>query len=301
MRMRRFPENFHWQIARSICLFCAVAILGASIASAQHKSNRLRPRYLSNSPPDPERGREILAHFHSLGIAGDYYLQFDLEILPRRGKKSVVPGQMWGARGFSGTMFRTHIENVETHSTDRVVAHNGPNPRAWRYEPDGEETKVTEFDDDSIMDSIGGTGLTMFELQRPFEYWPNFVYEGTTEVRGRAVHAFLMYPPDSFAEKHPDVGGVRMHLDANFHALMQAVVLDAAAEPSRKFTVMDLKKLGNQWIPKSIDIRDEKTRDKVRFKVTAAALDLDFASQLFDPESLDVSIDPPSGVKRLGW
>ena len=301
MRMRRFPKYFNRQIVRSICLFCAVAVFGVSLASAQHKSNRLRPRYLSNSPPDPERGREILTHFRSLGVAGDYYLEFNLEILPRRGKKSDVPGRMWGSRQINGPVFRADIGNSSNGPIDRVVAHNGPDSHSWRYSTEREQAAVTEFDDRTMMESIGGTGLTMFELQRPFEHWPNFVYEGTTEVRGRAVHAFLMYPPDSFAAIHPDIGGVRLHLDANFHALMQAVVLDAEETPIRKLTVMDLKKLGDPWIPKSIDVRDEKTRDKVRFKVTAAALDLDFASQLFDPESLRVEIAPPADVQPLGW
>lgn len=299
--MKRFPQNLSKQVARAVCFFCAAALMIQSVAEAQHKSNRLRPRYLSNSPPDPERGREVLTHFRNLGIAGDYYLEFDLEILPRRGKKFDVPGQMWGSRHITGPVFRADIGDASSGPIDRVVAHNGSAPRSWHYSTSSEVSSAIEFNDRTIMDPIGGTGLTMFELQRPFEHWPNFVYEGTTEVRGRAVHAFLMYPPDSFTEMHPGIGGVRMHLDANFHALIQAVVLDAEEEPSRKLTVMDLKKLGDQWIPKAIDIRDEKTRDKIRFKVTGATLDLDFSPQLFAPESLTVLIEPPANVQKLRW
>lgn len=301
MRMKRFPHIFPKQVARAVCFFCATVLLSQTVLTAQHKSNRLRPRYLSNSPPDPERGREILANARSIGLPGDYFFEFDLEVLPRRGARSVLPGKMWGSRNEFGPTFRADLGTLDDANSERVLAQNGRNPRSWRYVIGEAGAGVIEFDDATIMDSIGGTGLTMFELQMPFVYWADYIYEGTTEVRGRAVHAFLMYPPESFAAVHPHIAGVRLHLDASFHALMQAVILGKAEEPSRKLTVMDLKKLGKQWIIKSIDVRDEKTRDKVRFKVTGAALDLDFSPQLFAPESLSVPIDSPADVQKLRW
>lgn len=297
--MPRDHKAFPRQIVRTICLFCALLIAGQSIGFAQHKANRLRPRYLSNSAPDPERGREILANFRNLGLAGDYFLEFDLEVLPRRGKRTVVPGRMWGSRNEEGAVFRAEVNPSDPLKEERLLAQNGPGPQAWRFT---ENERVSELDVTALLDPIGDTGLiTMFELQMPFIYWPDHIYEGTTEVRGRAVHAFLMYPPESFAAAHPDIAGVRLHLDANFHALMQAVILDETESPRRKLTVLDLKKLGDQWIVKSIDVRDETTRDKVRFKVTAAALDLEFSPQLFSPEFLPVRVDPPVAVQSLGW
>lgn len=299
--MKRFPHNFPKQVARAVCFFCAAVLLSQTVLNAQHKSNRLRPRYLSNSPPDPERGREVLENSRSIGLPGDYFFEFDLEVLPRRGARSVLSGKMWGSRNEIGPTFRADLGTLDDANSERVLAQNGRNPRSWRYVTGEAGAEITEFDDATIMDSIGGTGLTMFELQMPFVYWPDYVYEGTTEVRGRAVHAFLMYPPESFAAVHPHIAGVRLHLDANFHALMQAVILDETEEPSRKLTVLDLKKLGKQWIIKSIDMRDEKTRDKIRFKVTGAALDLDFSPQLFAPESLRVPIEAPADVQKLRW
>jgi hypothetical protein len=80
---------------------------------------------------------------------------------------------------------------------------------------------------------------------------------------------------------------------------MQAVVLDANERPRRTMTVLDLKKVGDQWIVKSIDLRDERTRDKTRFRVTGVALDLDFSPALFDPEFLDTAITPPPRIERI--
>lgn len=299
--MPRLRHPFYRQTAGAVCLFLAGLLLSANIADAQHKGNRLKPRYLSNTPPDPERGHEIMAQFRSLGLPGGYYLEFELQILPRTGKRSAVSGQMWGTHQVSGPAFRTELRNAADVLVDRLLGHNGPKPQSWRWIDTLPEPMVKEQTAETLLDPIGGTGLSMFELQMPFIHWNDFVYEGTDQVRGRAVQAFLMYPPADFAEAHPDIHGVRLHLDAKFSALMQAVFLGADETPVRKLSVLDLKKLGDQWIVKTIDVRDEQTRDKVRFKVTAAALDLDFAPGLFEPSALLYSVDRPDGVERLPW
>ena len=72
--MKRFPHIFPKQVTRAVCFFCATVLLSQTVLTAQHKSNRLRPRYLSNSPPDPERGREILANAPQHRFAGRLFL-----------------------------------------------------------------------------------------------------------------------------------------------------------------------------------------------------------------------------------
>lgn len=304
--MQRSPATLSRQAVRTACFFCAALISVLTVlpssAHAQQKGNRLRPRYLSNEAPDQARGVEVMREFRQLGMPGDYFLEFELQVLPRRGEASTVSGRMWGSRNLTGPVFRADLRSSRdaVSPMDSLLGQNGPSPEAWRYQPEiGGGGILQTLSADTILDSVGGTGLSMFELQMPFIYWNDFVYEGVTRVRGRSVHAFLMYPPDDFAAAHPEVAGVRLHLDAQFNALMQAVVLDANEQPERKLTVLDLKKLGDQWIVKSIDVRDEKTRDKVRFEVIGAALNLHFASGLFAPEALRQPLVPPSGVERL--
>ena len=48
----------------------------------------------------------------------------------------------------------------------------------------------------------------------------------------------------------------------------------------KTLSILDLKKIGDQWIVKSVDFRDETTRNKTRFAVTAAALNQNFPSAL---------------------
>jgi hypothetical protein len=149
------------------------------------------------------------------------------------------------------------------------------------------------------LDPLAGSHATPFDLQMPFVHWPEHVFEGVTRIRGRTAHAFLLYPPDNFAAAHPTIGGVRIYLDLQFHALMQAVVLDQNEEPLRSLTVLDLKKVGDQWIVKSIDVRDDATRDKTRFRVTGAALELEFSAGLFTPEALEQPVAAPERVERF--
>ncbi|MCF3650202.1 hypothetical protein [Synoicihabitans lomoniglobus] len=241
-----------------------------------------------------------MATFRGLGLPGDYFLEFDLEVLPRKGERSVVTGRMWGSRTIQGPVFRASINApVDGAESEVLLGQNGPESAAWRYQADEPTAQVERLSAAQLLDPIGATNLSMFELQMPFVYWDDFVYEGVTKVRGRAVHAFLMYPPAEFAAAHDHIAGVRLHLDAQFNALVQAVILDADEQPQRKLTVLDLKKLGDQWIVKSIDVREEATRDKVRFEVTGAALDLDFAPGLFAPAALSDAVRSPARVERF--
>jgi hypothetical protein len=61
----------------------------------------------------------------------------------------------------------------------------------------------------------------------------------------------------------------------------------------RTLSLVDLKKIGDQYIVKSIDLRNDLTRDKTRFQVTAAALGLTFASAVFEPARLGEDIKSP--------
>ena len=239
-----------------------------------------------------------MATFRRLGLPGDYFLEFNLEVLPRRGERSVVPGRMWGSRNALGPVSRVDLAATATTPRTQLITQNGPEPEAWRY-LDDEGGAVNALGPEAMMDDLAGTGLHLFELQMPFIHWADYVFEGVTRIRGRTVHAFLMYPPDSFTDAHPEIAAVRLHLDVTFHALMQAVVLGEGEAPLRKLTVLDLKKLGEQWIVKSIDVRDEVTRDKVQFEVTGAALGLDFSPQLFAPAELVHPLQSPASVDRF--
>lgn len=279
------------QIACAVCLSCLIALP----VFAQPRGNRLLPRYVTAGPPDQAEGRRVLEEFRQLGLSGDYYLEFVLEILPRRGERTTVPGRLWGTRTHDGPLTRLALDPA-TGSDVRLLVRNGPDAQVWRWTPG---TGAAPMPLEDVLDPLVGSHATPFDLQMPFIHWPEFVFEGATRIRGRIAHAFLLYPTEDFAAAHPNVGGVRIYLDLQFHALMQAVVLDNNEQPLRTLTVLDLKKVEDQWIVKSIDIRNDATRDKTRFRVTGASLGVDFSAGLFTPDALADPVTPPNRVERF--
>ena len=279
------------QVAWAACLLFWLNPLGA-----QQKSNRLLPRYLTVGTPDQEAGGKRLAAWRAQGIGGDYFLSFDLETLPRRGPGRTIPGQWWGTQTTMGPLSRVHL-TVAEGKFERWLVQNGVEPRVWRQS--AEETSANLLPIDAWFNPIAGTNLSAFDLEMPFTYWTDWTYEGVTRVRGRAAHAFLLYAPADLIAAHPDIAGVRVFLDDQFDALLQATQLNADEKPIKTMTVLDLKRLNDQWIVKSVEVRDEVTRDKTRFVVNGAKLGLSFTSGLFAPAALGQPVKAPDGIESF--
>jgi hypothetical protein len=294
---------FSRQAGMLACLVVFCAALLPTEVDAQSRRYRPPARYIQLREPDQAAGRKILEEFRELGLAGDYYLEFDLRVLPRRGDTRVVTGgRLWGSRNDQGPVSRIELPVVEGASVRRLVVQNGPNGKIW-VAPDNAVLEAPgALDPKALFEPLSGTGLTAFDLQMPYLYWSDFVFEGLAPVRGRPAHVFLMYPPDAIAALKPELAGVRVFLDTQFGALVQSQQIGAEERVLKTLSVLDLKKIDDQWMVKTIDVRDETTRDKTQFMVTGAALGLDFSAMLFEPASLSETITPPpsSRIRRLG-
>ena len=285
-----------------LVVFCATLLP----AEAEAQSRRYRPpaRYVQFGKPDQAEGRKILENFRQQGIAGDYYLEFDLRVLPRRGDTRVVTGgRLWGSRNDTGPVSRVELPAADSTPVRRLLVQNGARGAVWVSPASaGLPAAGGVLDTAALFTPLAGTGLTPFDLQMPYLYWSDFVFEGVAPVRGRPAHVFLLYPPDDIAALKPELTGVRVYLDTQFGALVQSQQIGADERVLKSLTVLDLKKVDDQWMVKTIDLRDEITRDKTQFVVTGAALGLDFSGVLFEPASLAEGIAPPPAnrVRRLG-
>lgn len=231
---------------------------------------------------DQAEGARLLADFRkNSGIAGDYWLAFELRVMPREGAERVVTGTLFGTRGVSGPLSRANVGG------QRWLIESGPKPAAWLAAEDGAARELGATEGAL---ALADTGVTVFELQMPFLYWTDFTYEGEARVRGRPTHSFVLRPPAG----QPVPAGltaVRVLLDVQFEALVQADELGASGTVEKTISLLDLKKVGEQWLVKAIDVRDARTRSKTRFSVTAAALGLSWPIALFGPDSL--AAEPP--------
>ena len=222
-------------------------------------------------------GARILADFQGAGIAGDYWLSFELRVLPRKGTERSVTGTLLGARGPSGPLSRLTLPG------ERWLIESGPHPSAW-LAADGAAPRLLAAGESA--QAVAGTDVTVFELQMPFLYWTDFTYEGVAQMRSRPTHSFVLRPPAGQPVPVAGLTGVRVFLDAEFRQLVQAEELGSGGVVVKTITLLDLKKVGEQWMMKAIDVRNHRTRDKTRFAITAAALGLDLPLAVFSPDNL---------------
>jgi hypothetical protein len=297
---------------------------GLALAAQAQPRFLPQPEYGHFGAPDQAEGRRVLEDFRAKGtegIAGDYFLEFELHVLPRRGDERVLAGQLWGTRNDQGPLSRVAIVTDAAKKTElHLLVQNGPAPAGWSWdgsdvaEPHDRLGALSRFDklkalSKSIGSSngpldvaalfapVGGTNLTAFDLQRPFLYWPDFDYQGLVRMRGRPTHQFLLQPPKDFAEKYPALKGVRVFLDTEFNALVQVELVGHDGQTLKTISLLELKHIGDKWIPKTIDVRDETTRDKTRFLVKGAALGLKLPGEMFAPAQLAGTVDPPDATK----
>jgi hypothetical protein len=239
--------------------------------------------------PDAAGARELLARFRAAGISGDYYLEFELQALPRRGEARIYRGRLWGSRNEQGAI--TRIELLEASGQKvRWLLQNGAAPGIWNCRA-GQVSALPEKA--ALAPLIEGVELSPFDLLMPYLYWPDFQLTRIERVRGRPAHEFVFRPPATFSLIHPEITGVRAFLDTQFNALMQAERLGANGQVLTTLALGELKKIGEQWMVKSVDLRHEMTREKTRFLVTAVALNLEFAPALFEPGRLSDEVPAP--------
>ena len=82
--------------------------------------------------PDQEKGREVLESFRGMGIQGDYYLQVELKVRPRRGDEIVFSGRLWGSRSYLGPVSRVELKDQDGQ-VRRYLLQNGSEPTVWSW------------------------------------------------------------------------------------------------------------------------------------------------------------------------
>jgi hypothetical protein len=291
-RFRRGPRAASgWMAAALAAVF---GVLAGSDVRAQSKRVRPPPDYVQLAPPDQAEGRTILESFRRSDQGGDCHLEFVLRVMPRRGEERRVAGRLWQRAGADGVARRVELRAGETADSPvllRLLLRGGADSGLWGWRPGA--AAAERLAGPAMFGSLAGTEITPFDLQMPFLEWRESAYEGLKKVRGRPTHAFLLYPPDDVVRARPDLVAVRIFIDAQFQALVQVEHLGEGARALRSVHVNDLKRLGERWMVKSLDVRDDATRNKTRLLMVGAALDAEFAEALFTPEELSSAILPP--------
>lgn len=248
---------------------------------------RVPPNMQAPDQLDPEKGIEVLERLRSTGPAGDVIFRFQLLHQPYRGDEVRHEGLLAGTWRSGFPQNRIEIPATAAHEAVRLLQWNSPSPQFWRAEfTRGGDAQPRLLSGEELLEPLlPEVTFSPFELQMPFIYWNDYVYEGSERVKGRPAHFFLLYPPsDDPAYAH--LGAVRAVIDADFNVILRAEILDPEGQALKTIKVQSFKKVDEQWIVKRIDLVDEVTRDRTRFEVTAAAVGLALDASWFEPASL---------------
>ncbi|MEM9226580.1 MAG: hypothetical protein AAGA45_01295 [Verrucomicrobiota bacterium] len=286
-------------LAVKACLVGMVLVAGTAngyAAGAGHPANRGATVTDVNRLSD-QASLEQLEAFRRQRLSGDYVFRFNLVHYPRRGEKVSYDGYLWGTWTDKGPLSRIAIweDELARDPSMELIVQNGPEPQVWML---GEDGRAFELEENQMRQPvIDGIVYTPFDLLMPFIYWDDFDYLGGERRSGRPHDVFLMKPPSSWKEKAPDLEGVNLTIDRNFRALNRIEEVDAEGEALRTFKVVSFKEVDSEYIVKEIDLIDEVSRDKTRFRVMAAAVNLNLPQSTFDPRAIGRGLPPVRGVK----
>lgn len=281
-----FQRSAVWALAAAGLFFASAQSFAQERAGGERHS-----RFMDRI--DAEEGARRLAEFRLQRLEGDYCFRFELEHKPRKARTVRYQGIMWGAWSESGPVTRFRVmPRQETFIADDVlveavelIIQNGVEPEAWIRYAESEDFRLLEGE--ALFEPIlPGLLYSPFDLQMPFVYWDEFVYEGPTLIgASRVAQQFLMLPPEGSASAARGVSGVRIGLDDTYGALWRIEVLGAGSEVRSRFAVESFQKVQEQYIVKRITLTDYPTKDRTTFDVEAASVGLFLKRDFFNPEA----------------
>jgi len=256
------------------------------------------PELLNQGKLEPLAAARILQEFRQAGIRGEFFLEVEFRARPVRGPERVYRGRLWGGRNERGATLRLELLDAEGAS-QRWLVQNGVGGQVWQWRHGRAEVLGPR---DLCMPLITGLEITAFDVQMPFLYWPEATFEKTTRsVLGRPAYAFRVLVPAGVAAEFGEIAAARAFLDTQFNALIQTELISHANRVLKSFAFVSLKKIGDQYVPKQADYRNEVTRDKTRLQITGAALNLMLAASFFTPDSLaePAPLPSPDSIVRI--
>ena len=244
------------------------------------------------SVPDAQASGAILERFRQMIWAESIYAEFELRQMPRRGEERLFHGRFWGGRNERGPVTRLEIDPGKGSFTHRFLIQGGVDGTLWSSDA-GAPGAPNEAA--LLQPLVPGVEMTPLDvLPMPYLYWLDANMSGIARIRGRSSYAFDFTPSADFSSRNPGIRSVRAYLDTQYDALVQSEVSGADGRVSKTLSLLELKKVGDRWIPKDLDVRNEATRDKTRLTLTAVAIGAEQAPGLYDPAQLGASFVTPA-------
>ena len=275
------------------CIFCVLC----AMARGQTRQPDFTPNYGQPGGVSREKGREILNDFRARGIEGDYYFEFQLRMRQRNSSATIVtPGRLWGSRNARGPVTRITLWPGEPDKELRLLVQNGPESAVWVDDGarQSEATGDAASQGAAMFAPLAGTELTPFEMQMPFVYWDDFIYEGIkAAASNRPAYTFVMRPPAAHAAARHGISGVRIFIETAFYAMGKFEVLGPGGKVIKTMTLKETPRINGQYIPGKVELRNDITRNATDLQVKLAAVRLELPREIFAPENLAKPVEPP--------
>lgn len=242
--------------------------------------------------PDKPTAAAILEQFRQMIWSESIYAEFDLRQMPRRGNEQIYHGRFWGGRDVQGPVTRLELDVGKGGFSHRFLVQGGADGSLWTSDGPGPGTLN---DGAVLLPLVPGVEITPLDvLPMPYLYWLDANLAGIARIRGRTSYAFDFIPSADFNARSPGVKSVRAYLDTQYDALVQSETTGRDGHIFKTLSLLELKKVGDRWIPKDMDVRNEVTRDKTRLTLTAVAIGIPQDPRAFDPAELGSPLPPPS-------
>jgi hypothetical protein len=253
------------------------------------------PRLRADAPASPG----FVEQFRESIWAESVYAEFDLREMPRRGPEHLFHGRFWGSRNATGPVTRFEVDVGKGGFTRRLLVQGGAGGGVWTSDGPG---PAVPADSQILTPIVAGTEVTPLDvLPMPYLYWLDREFVGSERVRGRPANVYRFTPPGDFRSRTPGVSSVKAYLDTQYDALVQSETVGADGHVAKTLSLLELRKAGDRWLPKDVDIRNEATRDKTRISLTGVAVGIAIDPSSLEPAGLASPLAPPAAgfVKRL--
>ena len=203
--------------------------------------------------------------------------------MPRRGQENNFMGQ------FRAQLEKRKLSNRNLQKRRRTSYRRYFSFRILEFPSSGSFPKriikqFLESEEVILQPIISGINQTFFDLLMPFVFWDGeYLHSG--KVAGRPSHLFNFRSPEWIRKSKPDWDKVVLAIDDAYYAPLRAEIFTKSSRLLRSNTLRSYKKVGEQWIVKSLDCTNQTDRSNTRLEIIGAATQLDLSPRFFGENS----------------
>jgi hypothetical protein len=160
-------------------------------------------------------------------------------------------------------MARYVVSDLKGEVLEQVIARGGATSELVRLVgPQGEPAPAPEWND-----RIQGSDVTWLDVSLGFLWWKSPTLAGEATVKGRLCDIVELEPPMPV----PNCAKVRIWLDRELKLLLKAEEVDPQGHTTRLMWVRAVKKIGNRWMVRDIEVETRGSGHRTRLHIADVA------------------------------